>query len=117
MSGLLLLADVRAIRASEPTARVVSETELGVKTWHLHREVLAGFRRGSFPSGFQAPEWLQLAAHFAQLNELYGTGQLDAREDDWRRAQEELAAAEGLVVRFESDPKVFWYVVQSALKR
>lgn len=116
-SGLLLLADVRAIRAAPPAARVVSDTELGVKSWQLHREALAGFRQGNFPSGFRAPEWLKLAGHFAQLNELYGTGQLDARDDDWGRAKEELAGAEGLLIRFEQDPPVFWYVVQAAIKR
>jgi hypothetical protein len=116
-SGLLLLADVRAVRDAEATAAVVSDTELGVKSWESHRQVLAGFRQGNFPNGFRAPEWLQLAGHFAHLKELYSTGQLDADDDRWLDAQGEVAAAERLLARFEQDPPVFAYVVRAAISR
>jgi hypothetical protein len=116
-SGLLLLADVRALIAAQAADQVVSDTELGVKSWESQREVLAGFRQGNFPNGFRAPEWLALAAHFAQLRELYGGFQPDRDADRWRRAQHELEAAAGLLARFEQDPPVLGYVVRSAIGR
>jgi hypothetical protein len=109
-SGLILLAEVRALRTAEPAARVVSETAL-VKSWDSHRQVLAKFRRGKFPSGFQADEWLRLARHFARLREHHCQSEPETGVDGWNRAQRELAAAEDLLVRFENDPKVFWYVI------
>ena len=116
-SGLLLLADIRALRNAQSAIGVVSDTELGVKSWEAHRQVLAGFRRGNFPSGFRAPEWLELAGHFARLTELYAAGELDADRQRWREAQDELAAAERLLARFEQDPPVFAYVVRASLRR
>ena len=111
-SGLILLADVRALRAAESSgAPVVSDTELGVKSWRSHRQVLAKFRRGNFPSGFYADEWLELARHFALLEKLHGQSETEADPNRWKRAQSELAAAEDLLVQFEEDPKVFWYVL------
>jgi hypothetical protein len=110
-----LLADVRALRGAGPRARVVIDTELGAKSWDAQRGVLAGFRRGNFPNGFRAPEWLQLAGHFAQLKALAS----DDRRDDgwWSEAQGELVAAELLLARFEQDPPVFGYVVRATLSR
>jgi hypothetical protein len=103
-SGLLLLADVRALRAAQPTDRIVTETELGVRSWASSREVLAGFRRGNFPNGYRAPEWLELAEHFARLDQIYhGWEPADGKK--WRRAQTEL------------DPPVFGYVVKGTLRR
>jgi hypothetical protein len=116
-SGLILLADVRAVREAEPGARVVSDTELGVKSWDSHRQVLAKFRRGNFPNGFQAKEWLELARHFALLKELNSRSQTDELGDWWNSAESELAAAERLLVRFERDPKIFWYVVWATIRR
>jgi len=116
-SGLLLLADVRALREAQVTAPVVSGTELGVKSWKSQRKVLAGFRRGNFPNGFKAPEWLKLASHFAHLEELYGAHQLEGDGDWWRQAQVELGAAERLLARFEADPPVFWYVLRATISR
>ena len=115
-SGLLLLADVRALRAAQPTDRVVSETELGVRSWASAREVLAGFRRGNFPNGYRAPEWLELAGHFARLDQLRN-GWEPADGMEWRRAQAELEAAERLLGRFENDPPVFGYVVKGTFRR
>lgn len=116
-SGLLLLADVRSLQKAQPRARVASETEFGVKSWESEREILAGFRRGNFPNGFRAREWLRLAGHFAELRELFNAYQSGGDDKAWSRAQRELAAAESLLDRFEEDPKVFWYVVRAAIRR
>lgn len=115
-SGLLLLADVCALYKVQPDARIVSDTELGVRSWESHRQVLAGFRRGNFPNGFQAAEWLELAGHFAQLKELLAS-QPNGDADWWSRAQAELGSAELLLARFEHDPRVFGYVVRATLGR
>lgn len=115
-SGLLLLADVRALRAAQPTDRIVTETEFGVNSWASQREVLAGFRRGNFPNGYRAPEWLELASHFARLGQIRDGWQA-ADGEKWRRAQAELEAAEGLLARFEDDPPVFGYVVTGIFRR
>jgi hypothetical protein len=40
-----------------------------------------------------------------------------ADDEGWRRAQEELAAAQALLDRFEDDPPVFRYVVTGAFRR
>jgi hypothetical protein len=112
-----LLADVRALCGAEPGSRVVSATELGVKSWEAHREVLAGFRRGNFPNGFRAAEWLELARHFAQLKERDPASVTNRDGDRWSDAQAELVAAERLLARFEQDPPVFGYVIRSALRR
>jgi hypothetical protein len=116
-SGLLLLADVRALCQAEAGARIVTDTEFGVKTWESQRQVLAGFRRGNFPNGYRAPEWLELAGHFAELREFYSEYHPDENDDLWRRAKEKLAAAECLLVRFREDPPVFWYVVKGSIWR
>jgi hypothetical protein len=116
-SGLLLLADVRALCGAEPGSRVVTGTELGLKSWEAHREVLAGFRRGRFPNGFRASEWLELARHFAQLKELHTACPTDGDGDRWSKAQAELVAAERLLVRFELDPRVLPYVIWGTLRR
>lgn len=116
-SGLLLLANVRALRKAPAAARVVSDTELGVKSWESHRQVLAGFRRGNFPNGFSASEWLELAGHFAQIENFYTAHQPEGDGDWWSRAQDELAAAESLLARFEDDPPVLGYVLRASLGR
>lgn len=116
-SGLLLLADVHALRGVQAAAQIVSDTELGVKSWESHRQVLAGFRRGNFPNGFRASEWLELAGHFAHLKEIHRVYQPGGDGDRWSRAQDELAAAERLLVRFEQDPPVFGYVVRASIRR
>jgi hypothetical protein len=116
-SGLLLLADVRALCAAEAGARIVADTEFGVKTWKSHRQVLAGFRRGNFPNGYRAPEWLELAGHFAELEELYSAHQLDTNDHAWRCAKTKLEASECLLVRFKKDPPVARYVLQGTIRR
>ena len=93
----------------------VVDTELGVKTWEAHREVLAGFRRGSFPNGFRAAGWLQLARTFARLKELEFQRQKHGNNEWWRAAQPELSEAERRLQRFENDPRVVLYTIRSAL--
>jgi hypothetical protein len=117
MHGLLLLADVRALREAPPDARVVSDTKLGARSWESHREVLAAFRRGNFPNGFKAPEWLELAGRFAHLENLYATGERKRDRAWWNSAQVELAGAERLLAHFEFDPGVLGYVLGSPLRR
>lgn len=116
-SGLLVLADVRALRGADPGAPLVAETELGTRTWEEHRQVLAGFRRGNFPNGFRAPEWLELASHFARLKQLHAAGSDREDADAWSGVQQELAAAERLLSRFEHDPAVLGYVLRASFRR
>lgn len=116
-SGLLLLADVRTLRNADATAHVVSETRAGAKSWETHREILAGFRRGNFPNGFRAPEWLELASHFARLEQIYAVQRPEGSTGWWSQAKTELAAAELLLARFDDDPAVFGYVVRATVRR
>lgn len=114
-SGLLLLADVRALRDAQITDRIVAETEVGVKSWQSHRQVLAGFRRGNYPNGFKASEWLTLASCFAHLNELHATRQMGGDGEWWSCVRRELVAAERLLARFEDDPRVLTYVIRTSV--
>jgi hypothetical protein len=116
-SGLLLLADVRALCKAKASDRIVTDTEFGVKTWGSQREVLAGFRKGNFPNGYKAPEWLELAGLFAELKELYSKYQARQNDDLWRDAKKKLGDAKCLLDRFEDDPSVFWYVVKASVMR
>jgi hypothetical protein len=112
-AGLLLLADVRALRDAETAGPVVVETQLGAKSWASQRLTLAGFRRGTYPNGLTAPDWLKLAGHFARLKEID-----DARDSDWwGEAQRELAEVERLLSGFERDPPLLRYVVRQSWRR
>lgn len=116
-SGLLLLADVRALRAAPSSnAQVVVDTGLGVKTWESHRQVLAGFRRGAFPNGFKAAGWLTLAGSFARLKELDLEREKQGNDAWWHAVQNELSEAERLLQRFENDPRVVLYTIRNALR-
>ena len=114
--GLLLLSDVVLVRKAEPSDPIVSDTALGVKTWETHREVLAGFRRGTFPHGLKAQEWLELAGHFAKLSELYTTRGYSTDGEWSEEAQKELAYAERLLAGFRDDPPVFLYVIKAPFR-
>ena len=116
-SGLLLLADVRALLAAAETDAFVTRTRLGVVSWEAHRETLAGFRRGSFPNGFTAPEWLELAAHFAELELLADVHPSGGAGDWWAQARTSWTAAETLLARFEHDPRVARYVLTASFRR
>ena len=120
-AGLLLLATVRALGEANATDDVVTKTEFGVVTWEAHREVLAGFRRGTFPNGFRAGEWLALAGHFAHLEQLYaryqvGDGESEDDATTWAAAKAEWAAADSLLARFAFDPPVLSYVLRNAVR-
>jgi hypothetical protein len=115
-SGLLLLADVSALLDALPTDRVVAETELGVRSWESHRQALAGFRRGIYPNGFKASEWLTLAHCFAQLNKLHATRQTNRNGEWWERVRGELAQAEQLLDQFQNDPRVLPYVIRTGAR-
>lgn len=115
-SGLLLLADVRTLLAAGPTDPVVAETAVGINSWKAHRETLAGFRRGTFPSGLRAPEWLALAECFAHLERLRAARDKDRGVEEWKKATEQLQRAEKLLNRFENDPPVVPYVVRRSLR-
>jgi hypothetical protein len=117
-SGLLLLADVRALMAAAPEERVVVSKRLGLGSWETHRATLAGFRRGTFPNGYEASEWLDLAAHFASLEQLLQLHQ-DGRSDPslWAKANDAWTGAEQLLVRFKDDPPVVGYVLKASFRR
>jgi hypothetical protein len=122
-AGLLLLADVRALRDAEEADLVVAETQLGAKSWASHRQTLAGFRRGTYPNGLTAPDWLKLAGHFARLKKIndarneINDARNARRSDLWCEAQHELAEVEGLLRGFELDPPVLPYVVRHSWRK
>jgi hypothetical protein len=111
-SGLLLLADVQALRDVDATDEFVAHSRLGTKSWRAQCQTLASFRRGSYPSGFRAPEWLTLAGHFAQLERL-DAARVAKEGDWWSSAQTELAGAEKLLAHFANDPPVLTYVLEA----
>jgi hypothetical protein len=105
----------KALLAAKRTDPVVARTELGLKSWRRAGKPLARFRVGNYPSGFKAGEWLLLAARFARLERLNGTPQ-DRRDDEWwATVRAELSAAEELLERFSSDPKVLPYVIRASV--
>jgi hypothetical protein len=114
-AGLLLLADVRALARAERTDPIVSATGVGVRSWEAQRETLAAFRRGNYPNGLRASEWLALAGHFANLGVLSAVLEADRDSAWWDRVRPESAAADHLLRRFEYDPSVFGYVVLAGL--
>jgi len=114
-SGLLLLADVRALCSAKSSDSVLVNTQLGATSWEAHGRSLAEFRQGNFPNGFRAPEWLMLASHFARLEQLSAERPAGSAGEWWAQAQAELAAAESLLRRFEDDPPVLGYVVRAAI--
>lgn len=111
-NGLVLLADVCALLAASPTDHVVGDTLLGTKTWDRRGEALVRFRRGNYPSGLNASEWLRLAGHFAQLRELARGLPLC----DWKLVKAELTASKELLDCFDFDPPVLPYVIRTGLK-
>lgn len=119
-SGLLLLADVRALRATKDS-RLGARTGAALKTWDAEREAVAHFRIGSYPSGYKAPEWLTLASHFERIQDLHA--KLAAvpaarKTSKWQLGvRVEATAAEQLLARFEADPGVFWYVVKAPFRK
>jgi hypothetical protein len=114
-SGLVLLADVRALLETHLSEVIDPGASLEVKGWESHQVTLAHFRRGGFPNGFRAPEWLALAACFARLKR-YGAEPKAGRGDKWSKSVgEELLAAERLLAPFEQDPPVLSYVVRTGV--
>ena len=113
-SGLLLLAEVRAVRQQGSTGSA-ADPQAAVTCWESQRAVLAGFRRGNYPNGLRANEWLTLADRFTKIRNLSQQDSVDvaARRRD---ADASLAEAEKLLARFEDDPPVFSYVLLSALR-
>jgi hypothetical protein len=111
-AGLMLLADVRRLHSAIHDGSVVA-AELGVKSWEQQREALARFRRGSYPSGLKAPEWLRLAAHFAQLQTFSDSNQRTRQVD----ARCELKGVVELLTPFERDPAVLPYVLKTGLHK
>ncbi len=114
--GLILLADVQATLASQSRGENTDLSPL-LASWQANCEILASFRRGSYPSGFKAPEWLMLAAGFARLAALDEVKR-GKRDERWQAAvSDELRKAERLLDHFASDPGVLGYVVGHALGR
>jgi len=111
-AGLLLLADIRRYAALIDDGSIAA-VELGVKSWEQQREALARFRRGSYPSGLKAPEWLRLAAHFAQLQTLSGSDKRSPRAE----VQCELKGIVELLTPFERDQAVLPYVLKTGLRK
>lgn len=116
-----MLAEVRglhsALRDASSSDPVVAGTSVAVKGWESHGETLAHFRRGNFPNGFRAPEWLELASCFAQL-ERFQAAPRTSRDIDWLKdVNSELVEAEQLLTGFKDDPPVFGYVIKTGLRK
>ena len=105
-NGLILLAAVRAALDDG------GATEALLETWDERREVLAKFRRGNYPTGFKAPEWLLLAGCFERLRSLQATDSPSRP----RLVRNELRTARRLLRPFKEDPSVLPYVLVSSLK-
>jgi hypothetical protein len=114
-SGLLLLADVKALLLATDCDPVIARTELGVASWNAQREVLAAFRKGKYPSGFVANEWLSLADCFARLESLYATRPAQHDVEWWGKVRAQLSTAAVLLARFSKDPPVVRSVIKAAL--
>ncbi|MEY2513625.1 MAG: hypothetical protein QOJ89_983 [bacterium] len=112
-SGLALLAEVRAVRAALAAGRLT--TVVAIEGWTTHGEVLASFRRGNYPSGLVASEWLKLAAGFAELATLDAKA---VRDEAWtERVDHELRAAQEILKGFEHDPAVLPSVIEAGVSR
>jgi hypothetical protein len=111
-SGLILLADARATLASQSHGGDIDISPL-LTSWQANRVILAGFRRGAYPSGFRASEWLALAAGFARLTTLNEVKQCE-RDARWQAAaSNEARGVEALLDDFADDPKVFSSVLRT----
>jgi hypothetical protein len=116
-SGLLLLAEVQALGDACRADPVVAGTSVVIKGWESHAKTLAHFRRGNFPNGFKAPEWLELAGCVARLERFHAAPQADPH-GKWRTSvNRELDKAERLLDRFKEDPPVFNYVVGTGIRK
>lgn len=114
-NALVLLADVRALK-SRPSDQVLADTLLVTKNWDSRGEALVRFRRGNYPSGLKACEWLKLAGHFAELRKLSARGVSPADTQCLGDVQKELKGAEVVLDGFASDPPVLPYVVATGVK-
>jgi hypothetical protein len=73
-AGLLIYDDLEQAHAQleSPSANVAvakEAIESSLQAWDAHREALL-YRRGTFPSGVSANQWLDLGAHFRKLKAL-----------------------------------------------
>jgi len=77
--------------------------DLGVRSWQRHREALT-FRKGYYPSGLHALEWLELAATFGDLR-LLNEWSASERDEAWGvSAHKNVTYAQSLLKQFEDDP-------------
>jgi hypothetical protein len=65
-SGLIMLAAIQDALCLA-NRRDNQGIATSIALWEKHREVLAGFRRGRYPSGLTSTQWLEVAAEFSLL--------------------------------------------------
>jgi hypothetical protein len=120
-NGLVLLAEVQALK-SRPHGQLFAGTLLAIKSWDFRREALVKFRRGNYPSGLRAREWLELAGHFEALRALSARA---APPDDTNECNEceectnvknELEGAARILTGFARDQAVLPHVVATGVR-
>jgi hypothetical protein len=112
-AGLQLLANIRALGDVSDGDSAVAACDTAIGAWALQGEALAVFRRGSYPSGLKASEWLKLATCFATLERLSST-----RGEDWQAdIKQQFNDVERLLKPFENDPAVVSFVFKTGCKK
>jgi hypothetical protein len=118
-SALLMLEELAlldtALARWEVSDLPVWAEDLGVASWEEHRQALT-FRKGYYPSGLNATEWLRLADTFVNLRVLH-EWDANVRDEVWReRAIENFARAKALLLQFELDPPAFATFLSNLLR-
>jgi hypothetical protein len=111
-AGLIVLADVRALHAAPAGRRLAGARRLAA-SWDANRQVLATFRRGTYPNGLMAYEWVRLADAFARLAACLPP----AAADWWEDAQPHLHTIEDILSDFMYDPAVVWHNIRALVWR
>jgi len=133
-AGLIVLADMRALRSAPQGARLATAHTL-VETWAAKREVLASFRRGNYPNGFKAEEWVKVAGALGRLEASLltatevGLAPAGASSDAdpvleetsaphwWVEVERHLRRSEKILSDFEHDPGVVWHNIRAGVSR
>jgi hypothetical protein len=112
-AGLLLLANMRALGDLRDENSTAAACDTAIGAWERQREALALFRRGSYPSGLKALQWLELAGCFATLERLSAI-----RGKGWKAdVKLQITKVEDLLESFEKDPAVVPYVFKAGCRK
>jgi hypothetical protein len=122
-AGLNVLADVRALRALPEGAGIATAQRLA-RTWAAERQMLATFRRGNYPNGLTAVEWVTVADAFAHLEaRLPMAPDAESVAPDaesgswWKEVQPQLRLIETVLADFKHDPSVVRHVSRAFVSK